>query len=401
MSAPGRLTVAGSAIIVVGTAFLIAWNFWTAQAEQLPDPSPAAPPLHDDPVPPAPVALAKIARLDVVARLDQPLALTFAPGDARKRLFIAEKTGRLRVLEGGKVVADPFSDLSSRVSRGAEQGLLGVAFHPKFAESPRLYLDFTDRRGDTRIIELAVAADGNRADPATERELLAISQPYANHNGGNLVFGPDGMLYVGTGDGGAANDPHGNGQRADTLLGKMMRLDVDERPRPAVHLIQRGLRNPWRYAFDRKTGDLYIADVGQYRWEEIHVLPADQVSKRNLGWSRMEGTHCFRANDCDRRGLAIPAVEYSHRLGCSITGGFVYRGKALPELDGQYFYADYCTALLRSFKMKDGAVAEQWDWKAALDPESRLSQISSFGEDADGEIYVLSLAGAVWKLGRR
>lgn len=178
----------------------------------------------------------------------------------------------------------------------------------------------------------------------------------------------------------------------------MLRLDVDAPGRPAPVILMRGLRNPWRYAFDRKTGDLYIADVGQDRWEEVDVVPAGTLAARNFGWRIMEGLHCRSGDRCERRGLTLPVVEYNHRAGCSITGGFVYRGKALPMLDGAYFYADYCTALVRSFRWKAGAVFDHWDWRATLDPQLQLANIASFGEDADGELYIVSLDGTIWAL---
>jgi glucose/arabinose dehydrogenase len=347
--------------------------------------------------------------LRVVARgLSQPLALTFAPGEA-DRLYVVEKTGRVRILDSpsGRVQPAPFLDLSPRVSHGSEQGLLGLAFHPRYAENGRLYLDYTDRFGDTQIIELRAAPLRQAVDPTSERHLLTIKKPYANHNGGDVVFGPDGLLYIGTGDGGAANDPHGNGQNPSALLGKLLRLDVDAaEPRPEMRAI--GLRNPWRYAFDRQTGDLYIADVGQDRFEEVDVLAADEVRSggQNLGWNVVEGLHhCLRGRSCVERGvdgrpMVDPVLEYTHRTGCSITGGFVYRGRALPELDGSYFYGDYCTAIVRSFRYdaRSRRVFDAWDWRPTLDPESRLAQISSFGEDAAGELYLLSLDGTIYQL---
>jgi glucose/arabinose dehydrogenase len=221
---------------------------------------------------------------------------------------------------------------------------------------------------------------------------------FNNHNGGNLVFGPDGKLYVGTGDGGFANDPFGHGQDRSALLGKMLRLDVDAPGRPTPEVLMIGLRNPWRYAFDRKSGDLYIADVGQDRYEEVDVVPAGSFAGRNFGWKVTEGLHCRAGRTCDTRGMTPPVVEYNHQAGCSITGGFVYRGKALPQLDGVYFYADYCTALVRSFRMRAGHVVDAWDWRATLDPQPQLANIASFGEDADGELYIVSLDGVVWAL---
>jgi glucose/arabinose dehydrogenase len=353
-----------------------------ADAESLPvEPPPPAPP---------PEVASSVGLERVVTGLRMPVALTFAPGDAERRLFVVEKIGYVQVLRGGKLNARPFLDVHDRVSGATEQGLLGLAFHPQFAKNGRFYVNYTDRKGDTRVVEFDRAYH--------ERELLFVKQPFNNHNGGDLVFGPDGKLYVGLGDGGWANDPFGNGQDPDALLAKMLRLDVEQPGRPKVEIVARGLRNPWRYAFDRKSGDLYIADVGQDRWEEIDVVPAGTLEGRNFGWKIMEGLHCRSGRSCDRRGLALPVVEYNHKAGCSITGGFVYRGKALPLLDGAYFYADYCTALVRSFRWKSGSVTDAWDWRATLDPEQQLANISSFGEDADGEMYIVSLDGVVWAL---
>jgi len=348
-------------------------------------------------------ASAGVALVEVVRGLDQPLALAYAPGDPAHRLFIVEKTGRIRIVRDGRLLDAPFLHLASRVSRGSEQGLLGLAIHPEFMQNGRFVVDYTDRDGDTRVVSFQAASP--QADIATvraERELLFVEQPHANHNGGNVVFGPDGKLWIGLGDGGSAGDPHGNGQNRRALLGKMVRLDPGGMTgdRPVPEIVQIGLRNPWRYAFDRETGDLYIADVGQNLWEEVDVAAASRRTGLNFGWNVMEGAHCFRERTCSTDGLEMPAVEYGHDAGCSITGGYVYRGHALPALRGAYFYADYCTSLLRSFRWKGPGrpVADHWEWRAALDPKNRLSQISSFGEDEDGELYILSLAGTVYML---
>ena len=380
-----RAPVVAAAALRAPTAAALLLICNLAQAESLPV-EPAAPP-----PPPEVAATVKLQRL--ADGLKQPVALTFAPGDARHRLFIVEKGGTVRVFEAGQLAAQPFLDVHDRVSGATEQGLLGLAFHPDWAHNGRFYIDYTDRRGNTRVVEL----DRDHH----ERELLFVRQPFDNHNGGDLVFGPDGKLYVGLGDGGWANDPFGNGQDPRALLGKMLRLDVDGVGRPTPEILMRGLRNPWRYAFDRQTGDLYIADVGQDRWEEVDVVPAGTFAARNFGWKIMEGMHCRSGASCDRRGLTLPVLEYNHRAGCSITGGFVYRGKKLPLLDGAYFYADYCTALVRSFRWQSGRVADAWEWRATLDPGSQLANISSFGEDADGELYIVSLDGAIWQLVRR
>lgn len=343
-----------------------------------------------------------VALVTFASGLKEPIGLTFAPGDGSDRLFVIEKNGRIVLLRGGgKVDAEPFLDIGPRVSRGSEQGLLGLAFHPRYAENGRFFINYTDREGDTRIAELRVSKDNaDRADTGAERELLRIDQPYSNHNGGNLVFGPDGKLYIGMGDGGSRDDPQKNGQNKQSLLGKMLRLDVDA-PSPAPEIIQTGLRNPWRYSFDRKTGDLYIADVGQNRFEEVNVVTAGNIDGHNFGWNIVEGnSHCLFGEPCDKTGLTAPVLEYKSSEGCSITGGHVYRGRELPELDGHYFYADYCTALLRSFRYEGGRAAQARDWKAELDPKNRLSKLTAFGEDKDGELYLLSQDGPIYRFAR-
>jgi len=336
--------------------------------------------------------------------LSMPVGLVAPPGDAT-RVFIVEKSGTVRPArtgpDGRAQVELPILDVSERITTWIEQGLLGLAFHPRFAENHKLYINYTDKKGDTRVVEFRLA--GAHVDPASEREILHVAQPYKNHNGGNLVFGPDGKLWIGLGDGGSHDDPHGNGQRRDAMLGKMLVVDVDaEKPQAKIHMI--GLRNPWRYAFDRKTDDLYIADVGQDKFEEIDIVPRDEALKggQNFGWAITEGLHCHRpSRNCDQTGLFPPQVEYTHKQGCSITGGTVYRGKALPELDGVYFYADYCTAWVRGFRWVGGMVTDHFSYKSGLDPDYHLSQVSAFGEDAAGELYVLSLEGTIYKLVRR
>ncbi len=354
---------------------------------------------------PAPREIAAVAGLEVVGRgFRQPVALVQAPGDPLRRLFVVEKVGRVRWIEAGRPSTEVYLDLSARVSRGAEQGLLGMAFHPRFAENGRLFVNYTDRKGHTHVVELHAASAGSRSvDPSTERDRLFVRQPYANHNGGHLAFAPDGALWVGLGDGGLYGDPRDNAQDRTSLLGKMLRLVVDgSEPRPEI--VKWGLRNPWRYSFDRKTGDLYIGDVGQDRYEEIHVLPAESIRLgENLGWPIVEGRSCYRPRDCVVDGLEQPALVYAQPEGCSVIGGHVYRGTALPEIDGHYLYGDYCTGLLRGFRWEGRGrpLTQVWDWKAALDPEERLAQISSFGEDLDGELYLLSLDGSIRKLVRR
>lgn len=353
---------------------------------------------------PADIA-AKVEIRDVVRGLRRPVALVAAPGDARRRLFIIEQhVGRIRIFENGALAQKPFLEIKD-VSTANEQGLLGLAFHPKFADNKKLYVNYTADDNDTHIVEYRVSAsDPDKVDMSTAREIVEIDQPYANHNGGNLEFGPDGKLYAGFGDGGGAGDPKKNGQNPTALLGKMLRFDVDA-TKPKIEIVHVGLRNPWRHSFDVKTGGLYMGDVGQYKWEYVFVAPIDSP-KRNFGWNVVEGSHCFGRAICDRTDFTPPVAEYGHDLGCSITGGFVYRGKALPFLDGRYFYADYCTGLLRSFVWtKDpgsptapGWAREHWDWKSSIDRRGILSQISSFGVDHDGELYIVELTGTIYKL---
>jgi glucose/arabinose dehydrogenase len=332
------------------------------------------------------------------------MALAFAPADPDRRLFIAEKTGRVRIVSPqGVVTAAPFLDLSSRVSSGREQGLLGIALHPKYRENRRLFVNFTDRDGHTRVTEFkADAADPGKADLASEREWLFQSQPFSNHNGGNLQFGPDGRLYIGLGDGGSGNDPLGNAQNDATRLGKMLALDVDD-PEGVPDAVAKGLRNPWRYSFDRLTGDLYLGDVGQNAFEEVDVVPAGTLQGRNFGWAIVEGDgHCVGGGTCNQAGFARPVLEYpTGSEGCSVIGGYVYRGKAIPELSGTYFYADYCSAFVRSFKWTGSAAEDRRDWTQILDPDRKLAMLVSFGEDVDGEQYLLSQNGAIFKFVRR
>jgi glucose/arabinose dehydrogenase len=343
--------------------------------------------------------------VELVAELEMPVFLTSPAGDSR--LFVVEKPGRVRVIEGGQLRPEPFLDLTGRVSLGMEQGLLGLAFHPRYATNGWLYVNYTDTEGDTRVVRYTVSHDPNVADSASAKLVLRVDQPYANHNGGMVAFGPDGMLYIGLGDGGSAGDPKENGQDPTTLLGAMLRIDVEgadpyaippDNPfvgikdaRPEIWAI--GLRNPWRYAFDRPSGKLYIADVGQNELEEIDVVGVADKGP-NFGWDIMEGTRCYEPKKCDKRGLVLPVLEYGRDDGCSVTGGYVYRGKAIPDLSGHYLYSDYCQGWLRSFRLSpSGAAAERREYAAG-----KLGLVTSFGEDAAGELYVMTLDGKVLRL---
>lgn len=335
---------------------------------------------------------------------DDPLYLTAPPGDAR--LFIVEKTGRIWIIDGGARLGTPFIDLSDSVSSGFERGLLSMAFHPDYAANGFFYVSYTDRGGDTRIERYNVSADPDVADPGSGKAIFTQFQPFGNHNGGLIVFGPDDMLYIGLGDGGGAGDPNGNGQNIGTLLGSLMRIDVDggdpfaippDNPFVGVagargEIWIYGLRNPWRFAFDRVSGDLHVADVGQNQWEEVSVVPAD-AGGLNLGWDVMEGTHCFGAGSCDMTGLVLPALEYDHGQGCSVTGGYVYRGASIAAAQSHYFYSDFCSGFLRSFRWSGGAATDQRAWDVG-----DLGSVLSFGEDSARELYILSGNGNVYRL---
>lgn len=335
--------------------------------------------------------------------LSAPVFVTAPRGDVR--LFVVEQTGAIRVFAADGKEGDIFLDLSGEIVAGGEQGLLGLAFHPEFSANGRLFVNYTDRSGDTRIVEYQ--ASGAAAEPGSARELLAIDQPAQNHNGGWLGFGPDGYLYIGTGDGGASGDRFGNGQNRDTLLGALLRLDVDGAEKPyaipaenpfargggAPEIFAFGLRNPWRVAFD--GDDIYIADVGQNALEEVSVITTADTGA-NLGWNTMEGDACFSpASGCDTSGLVMPVHVYSHGEGCSITGGYVYRGAAIPEIEGHYFYADYCAGWLKSVRYAEGAITEETDWSEAV---GGLGNVTSFGQDDAGELYITIADGKVLKL---
>lgn len=344
--------------------------------------------------------------VEIVSGLTRPLYVTHA-GDESERLFVVEQGGRIWILQNGILQSQPFLDVSSLVSRDAnERGLLGLAFHPDHAQNGYFFINYTDVNGDTVVARYSVSADDpNVADTNSAVTLLQVDQPYGNHNGGHLVFGPDGYLYIGLGDGGSQNDPQGNGQNPHTLLGSILRIDVDSEggysipddnpfadgTQGAPEVWAYGLRNPWRFTFDRATGDLYIADVGQNRYEEVNFEPADSPGGVNYGWNIYEGRHPFTGSAAPAN-MVLPVAEYDHSQGISVTGGYVYRGEELPDLQGVYFYADYATGRIWGlYRDANG------NWQNVIFRDSGLT-ISSFGEDEAGELYIVDHGGRVFRL---
>ena len=339
-------------------------------------------------------------RLVTVAQLEQPVAMAVRPGD--RTLYLVEQVGRVRAVRGGQLDPTPVVDISGEVTAGGEQGLLGLAFSP---DGRYLYLAYSDRNGDHQISELTMR--GQRADPGSERSILHFDDPFGNHNGGQLAFGPDNRLYIAFGDGGSGGDPLGNGQSLGTLFGKVLRID----PRPSggrpygippdnpfvdrggarPEIWDYGLRNPWRFSFDAATGDLWIGDVGQNAYEEVDHEPAGSGG-RNYGWNRREGLHGYGGGERPD-GAVDPVIEYSHDSGgCTVIGGFVYRGQRVRGLRGAYLYGDYCAGWVRAARVSGGKVAEQRDLGL------QVPSLSSFGTDADGELYALSLGGDVYRI---
>jgi glucose/arabinose dehydrogenase len=338
----------------------------------------------------------------VVDGLQAPLDLQVPTGD-RHRLFVVEQGGRIRIVRDGALVATAFLDIASRISTGGERGLLGLAFHPAYAQNGRFFVNYTDPNGDTHIVEFHASSNPDVADAGSERLLLFVHQPYANHNGGGLAFGHDGKLYIALGDGGSSGDPQRHAQDRSSALGKLLRIDVDTgtpfgvppdnpfvaRPGAFPPIWAYGLRNPFRFSFDRATGDLYIGDVGQDTIEEVDVTPVGAGGGQNYGWNIMEGNQCYPPGQgCSQSGLTLPAVTYTHGDGCAVTGGIVYQGCRMPGYHGTYFYGDYCSGFVRSFRFQNGGVSEQRDWTSTLGRGLHL--LSSFGSDDDGEIYLLS-----------
>jgi glucose/arabinose dehydrogenase len=377
------------------------------------EPPPAAAPSTAPASSPAPsaAAISRVASLPdpaeygwstVVDGFSRPLDVQ-AIGDGR--LFVVEQAGRVWQVVAGERLDPPFLDIRSQVgSDGNEQGLLGLAFHPRFTENGQLFVNYTDLRGDTVIARFTLDPATGRPDPASEAWLLTIDQPYGNHNGGDLAFGPDGYLYIGTGDGGSGGDPLGNGQSLGTPLGKILRLDVDagdpytippDNPFVGNADVRQeiwafGLRNPWRFAFDPTSGDLYVGDVGQGDWEEINFQPAASPGGENYGWNVREASHPFSGEIAP--GMVDPVAEYGHDQGCSVTGGVVVRDPGLPAWNGVYLYGDYCSGRIWGLLPMDGA-----SWQAGMLFDTDFN-ITSFGQDPAGAVYLLDQRGGVYRL---
>lgn len=327
--------------------------------------------------------------------------------DGSGRLFVVEQCGKIKIIKSGVVQSTPFLDITEKVSCGGEQGLLSVAFPPDYSSKRYFYVNYTDISGDTVIARYRISGDADVADPGTEEVLLAIDQPFSNHNGGQLAFGPDGYLYIGMGDGGSGGDPYNNAQDPSSLLGKILRIDIESGSSPyaipsdnpfvntsgyRAEIWALGFRNPWRFSFDRETGNLFIADVGQDLYEEVNYQPSTSEGGENYGWRIMEGLHCYNPNPCNQTGLVLPVAEYDHSQGCSVTGGMVYRGKTYLDMQKIYFYGDYCSGTIWGLREESGS----WQSELLLDT-SYL--ISTFGEDEEGEIYLADhSSGVIYKI---
>ncbi len=347
--------------------------------------------------------------------ITNPTFVVSPPGDTA-RLFILEQDGLIKIIKNGTLLETPFLDVSGISSSGGERGLLGLAFHPDYALNGHFYINYTDNGGDTRVDRGKVSDNPDIAEPDSLVNIITIDQPYSNHNGGMIAFGPtDGYLYIGMGDGGSAGDPGNRAQDPSTLLGKMLRIDIDgdfpysvpstnpyyNNPDTLGEIWAFGVRNPWRWSFDRETADMYMGDVGQNEWEEINFQPASSSGGENYGWRLKEGTHCYNPpTDCDPGGLTDPITEYDHNPECSITGGYVYRGCAIPDLQGTYFYADYCSDRIWSFRYDGANITDSMERTSELvPPEGSYAGISSFGQDALGELYIVDQGrDAIYKI---
>jgi glucose/arabinose dehydrogenase len=331
-------------------------------------------------------------RLVRVAHFDAPVYATIAPGEPGK-LYVVEQAGQIKVRTGGKIAATPFLDIRPLVLSGGEQGLLSVAFDPAYQRNHRFYVDYTDKAGDTHVVQYL--SNGSVAVPSSAKQLLFVKDFAPNHNGGQLQFGPNGWLYWGNGDGGGGGDPEHNGQSLARPFAKIMRLNVNAAGKRSWKLVAYGLRNPWRFTFDRKTGDLYIGDVGQDAWEEIDFLPRSTSTIANFGWNHFEGNHIYDAGTTllTRGTYHPPVVEYPHSQGCSVTGGYVYRGTKIPSAVGRYFYGDYCSGIVWSLKMQGGKA------RTVRREPFTVEGLSSFAQDATGELYLMSVnSGWLYRL---
>jgi glucose/arabinose dehydrogenase len=374
------LAIVTATFVLVGLAVLV--------FVESPSPESAGATAQAATAPPA-VRLRKLA-----FAFDQPVYVTSPRGDS-SRLFVVEKTGRIRVIQNGALLTTPFLDISSLVSTGGEQGLLSMAFDPHYAANGRFYVDYTNANGDTRVVRYRVSSSNpDTAVASSAKVLLAVAQPYTNHNGGQLQFGPGGLLFVGMGDGGSGGDPQHHAQDPHSRLGKLLRINVAVSP-PRVTTYAKGLRNPWRFSFDRKTGALWIGDVGQNAWEEIDYLRPGRLAGANLGWNGYEGTHVYDAQvaaKLNKASLTWPVAQYSHSIGNAVTGGYVYRGSAIPALRGFYLFADFGSGHVWAMNGPGGAR------RALSGADGQVTQVSSFGQDASGKLYVVSLAGSVYKI---
>jgi glucose/arabinose dehydrogenase len=362
---------------------------------------------NDQPDPQEPLPQELSVQL-VAQGLNDPVHLAAPAGDSR--LFVVEQPGRIRIIQNGQLLATPFLDIRSRVRSGGEEGLLSVAFHPSYATNGFFYVNYTDLNGNSHTERYTVSSDPNVANPASASAILTVPHPeFGNHNGGQIAFAPDGKLLIGLGDGGSGGDPNNNGQNRMTLLGDLLRIDVDagspyaipsDNPYAASTSLRgeiwaSGLRNPWRFSIDATANVLYIADVGQGAWEEINAVPSGAAAI-NYGWRLMEGAHCFNpSQNCDRTGLTLPVHEYSNAPTevCAVTGGHVYRGTAIPGVVGHYFYSDYCGGFLRSFRLNNNIATDHREWDVG-----DLGNVTSFGIDAARELYILSADGRVHRL---
>jgi glucose/arabinose dehydrogenase len=376
----------------------------TTTAESTATPTPA--------VPEGKVTARRGLRLARIGNFSQPLFVTAPPGD-RRRIFVVEQGGRIMVVRGGKKRSQPFLDISSKTNAGGERGLLSMAFAPDYAKSGLFYVDYTDNDGNSRIVEYK-RASADRADPGSARVVLGQDQPEPNHNGGQLQFGPDGLLYIGFGDGGGAGDQHGsrgNAQNLGTWLGKILRIDPRRaggkpysvpasnpfvgRSGAKPEIYSRGLRNPWRFSFDRRTGDLVIGDVGQNEVEEIDFVRRGKGKGANFGWRVFEGRSRYTPGE-QAPGAIKPVIQRSHNKGnCSITGGYVVRDRRLADLYGRYVYGDLCRGVIESARLRSGRA------RAQKETRLKVSNLSSFGEDARGRVYAVSLEGPVYRISPR